>query len=310
MPRKGLDILQQKSWHVLRRHNIEKVRKDQREEKELQEKEKEREERALFQSQIETLRKRTNNESELPKESINLFKIDDLKELKNIDKEKEDIEEADVQARKDGLLNYVGETVLEGGDPWYARARNRQMEEEAEARIKDDIRKLKEDPFEAKFKSKMEWTKEKRQKSSIENPERLPELKMPKINLSDSDSDEKHKKTKKSKKSKKLKKSKKSKSRKSDRQRSRSRSRSSSRSRSPEIRKTEKLISGAPSMDELRKRKQKREEREKLKTQELMDKVNGVVKKPVVIEEEQDERKRTYNNAFNPKLNNLNKRRF
>lgn len=31
MPRKGLDILQQKSWHVLRRHNIEKVRKDQRE---------------------------------------------------------------------------------------------------------------------------------------------------------------------------------------------------------------------------------------------------------------------------------------
>ena len=41
------------------------------------------------------------------RESINLFKIDDLKELKNVDKEKEDIEEADVQARKDGLLNYV-----------------------------------------------------------------------------------------------------------------------------------------------------------------------------------------------------------
>jgi len=41
-----------------------------------------------------------------------------------------------------------------------------------------------------------------------------------------------------------------------------------------------------------------------------MDKVNGVVRKPVEIEEEQDERKRTYNNAFNPKLNNLNKRRY
>ena len=63
-----------------------------------------------------------------------------MTELKNVDKEKEDIAEADVQARKDGLLNYVGETVLEGGDPWYARARNKQKEEEVEARIKDDIR--------------------------------------------------------------------------------------------------------------------------------------------------------------------------
>ena len=27
MGRSGLDILQQKSWHVLRRHNIERVRK-------------------------------------------------------------------------------------------------------------------------------------------------------------------------------------------------------------------------------------------------------------------------------------------
>jgi len=68
MPRKGLDILQQKSWHVLRRHNIEKVRKDQREEKERIEKEKEREERALFQSQIESLRRKNGTDtSELPK---------------------------------------------------------------------------------------------------------------------------------------------------------------------------------------------------------------------------------------------------
>ena len=68
MPRKGLDILQQKSWHVLRRHNIEKVRKDQREEKERLEKEKEREERALFQSQVESLRKRSGKvDNELPK---------------------------------------------------------------------------------------------------------------------------------------------------------------------------------------------------------------------------------------------------
>ena len=38
-------------------------------------------------------------------------------------------------------------------------------------------------------------------------------------------------------------------------------------------------------------------------SQQLMDKINGVVQKVEVVEEEQDERKRTYNNAFNPKLN-------
>ena len=59
-------------------------------------------------------------DKELPTESINFFKVDDLKELKNHDKEKEDIAEADVKARKEGLLNYVGETVLENGLPWYA----------------------------------------------------------------------------------------------------------------------------------------------------------------------------------------------
>lgn len=71
MGRKGLDILQQKSWHVLRRHNIERVRKDQREERERIEKEKERDERIQFESQIQTLRARSGNaESSLPKYDI------------------------------------------------------------------------------------------------------------------------------------------------------------------------------------------------------------------------------------------------
>ena len=67
MPRKGLDILGQKSWHVLRRHNIERVRKDQREERERIEKEKEREEKALFESQIQQLRNKSGAQSDLPK---------------------------------------------------------------------------------------------------------------------------------------------------------------------------------------------------------------------------------------------------
>ena len=68
MPRKGLDILGQKSWHVLRRHNIERVLKDQREEKEKLDKEKSREERAQFESQLNTLRRKNGTtEDELPK---------------------------------------------------------------------------------------------------------------------------------------------------------------------------------------------------------------------------------------------------
>lgn len=40
-----------------------------------------------------------------------------------------------------------------------------------------------------------------------------------------------------------------------------------------------------------------------------MDKVNGVVReKTPEIEEESDERKRTYNSAFNPSLNRLSDR--
>ena len=68
MPRKGLDILGQKSWHVLRRHNIERVLKDQREEREKLDKEKSREERAQFEAQLNSLRKKNGKgEDDLPK---------------------------------------------------------------------------------------------------------------------------------------------------------------------------------------------------------------------------------------------------
>ena len=56
MPRKGLDILGQKSWHVLRRHNVERVLKDEREEREKQAKESAREERAEAESRLNHLR--------------------------------------------------------------------------------------------------------------------------------------------------------------------------------------------------------------------------------------------------------------
>jgi hypothetical protein len=52
----GLNILQQKSWHVLRRHNIERVRKDQREERERQQKEDDRKDLADFESKLDHLR--------------------------------------------------------------------------------------------------------------------------------------------------------------------------------------------------------------------------------------------------------------
>jgi len=52
----GLNILQQKSWHVLRRHNIERVRKDQREERERQQKEDDRKDLAEFESKLDHLR--------------------------------------------------------------------------------------------------------------------------------------------------------------------------------------------------------------------------------------------------------------
>ena len=56
MPRKGLDILGQKSWHVLRRHNVERVLKDEREERERKQKETDREQRAEAEARLNTLR--------------------------------------------------------------------------------------------------------------------------------------------------------------------------------------------------------------------------------------------------------------
>lgn len=61
MPRKGLDILGQKSWHVLRRHNVERVLKDEREERERQEKEAAREARADAEARLNALRAKSGN---------------------------------------------------------------------------------------------------------------------------------------------------------------------------------------------------------------------------------------------------------
>ena len=152
---------------------------------------------------------------------------------------------------------------------------------------------------------------------------------------------------------KKLKKEKKSKKKK------RKRSRSKSRSPSPPPKQVI-LPPGAPSMEELRRRKAQREAKARQKTyiihcflptetplliqitrykktkfyktwrsfdfvvrikncsslilhinssQAVMDRINGVVAKTEpIVEEETDERKRTYNNAFNPALNRKSKK--
>ena len=71
------------------------------------------------------------------RESINLFKLEDLSELKNIDKRKEDQQEQDVKDRKEGFLTYVGESVLENDTPWYATKRGERQElADAEKRTK------------------------------------------------------------------------------------------------------------------------------------------------------------------------------
>lgn len=277
MPRKGLDILGQKSWHVLRRHNIERVRKDQREEKEANEKEKEKEENALFEGNLQKLRnKNSTGELELPKESINLFKVEDLCEIKNTDKAIEDQQDKDIQDRKDGFLTYVGETVLENATPWYAT--NRSIDAvDGEKLTKDLLRKEKDDPYASAFKKSMDWAQPTKK---IEHKEKLLQI-THKVHKS-----KKHKKEKKSKKDKKR------------------RRKSSEESEGEKVTETLIYSSGPPSMADLKARKQKREEREKIKTEELMDRVNGIVReKPKIIEEESDERKRTYNHAFNPSLN-------
>ena len=61
-----------------------------------------------------------------------MFKIDDLTELKNADKEKEDQQEKDAQDRKEGFLTYVGESVLENETPWYAIHRDIERETDKE----------------------------------------------------------------------------------------------------------------------------------------------------------------------------------
>jgi len=101
---------------------------------------------------------------------------------------------------------------------------------------------------------------------------------------------------------KKLKKERKSKKKK------RKRSRSKLRSPSPPPKQVI-LPPGAPSMEELRRRKAQREAKARQKTQAVMDRINGVVAKTEpIVEEEADERKRTYNNAFNPALNRKSKK--
>ena len=106
------------------------------------------------------------------------------------------------------------------------------------------MRKEKYDPFEGKFKQSMSWATSKSD-SQIEPVEKSKEI------LAIDDSRNKSKKHKKDKKSKNDKKSKKKKRHTSD------------RSSTPEILA---LPIGAPSMEELRARKNKREERERLKT--------------------------------------------
>ena len=113
--------------------------------------------------------------------------------------------------------------------------------------LKDEQRKLKEDPFEAKFKSLSSSSKSAGKTAPLEL-------------VYDKYYDD-EKRSKKSKKSKKEKKSKKKK---------RKRSRSSSRSRSPSPKKVI-LPPGAPSIEELRRRKAAREAKAKQKTYVSVD---------------------------------------
>ena len=78
------------------------------------------------------------------RESINLFKLEDLSELKNVDKRKEDQQEQDVKDRKEGFLTYLGESVLENDRPWYATKRGVRDEfTDAEKRTKGKLKVIK-----------------------------------------------------------------------------------------------------------------------------------------------------------------------
>jgi len=87
-------------------------------------------------------------------------------------------------------------------------------------------------------------------------------------------------------------------------------SKKSRRSPEPAKSSTEASSSSAALIAMLRAKANKRVEREQAKTQELFDKINGVVKKaPEEPEEEVDERKRGYNSCFNPKFQAAKERR-
>ncbi|CAG5114157.1 Oidioi.mRNA.OKI2018_I69.chr2.g8225.t1.cds [Oikopleura dioica] len=315
----GLNILQQKSWHVLRRHNIERVRKDQREERERQQKEDDRKNLVEFESKLDRLRAKASKSDSTAvattssNEPLNLFKVTDLKDLKNVDKQIEDQQDEDKRLRKEGFLTYLGETVLENDSPWYATQRGVEQTKKAkdeERFAKDEIRKTNEDPL-AKFAKEMKWAAPKKKDDLI--PLRAPEdnflriayeeeVKREKLSFSPprqerspspefiSESRSKKKKSKKSR-------------------------RESPRRRKTSIRPTEPSSSSSSSSSAsliamLRAKADKRIQRERAKTQDLFDKINGVVKKePEEPVEEMDERKRGYNSCFNPKFQAAKERR-
>ena len=67
--------------------------------------------------------------------------MEDLSELKNVDKRKEDQQEQDVKDRKEGFLTYLGESVLENDRPWYATKRGEREEfTDAEKRTKGKLK--------------------------------------------------------------------------------------------------------------------------------------------------------------------------
>lgn len=70
--------------------------------------------------------------------------MEDLSELKNVDKRKEDQQEQDVKDRKEGFLTYLGESVLENDRPWYATKRGEREEfTDAEKRTKGKLKVIK-----------------------------------------------------------------------------------------------------------------------------------------------------------------------
>ena len=195
-------------------------------------------------------------------EPLNLFKVTDLKDLKNVDKQIEDQQDEDKRLRKEGFLTYLGETVLENDSPWYATQRGVEKAKKAkdeERFAKDEIRKTNEDPL-AKFAKEMKWAAPK--KTNELAPLRAPEDNFLRIAYEEEEvnreklsfSPPRSKKSKKSKKERRTKEEKKLKRRK----RSRSRSRSDSIDRSY---KRERSSSSPEFVSETRARKSKKSRR-------------------------------------------------